>query len=159
MQLGRIAVHKQYVKFTFLQNLKGLYELLDTRTPRGHVEVLPLTAKAPAPKQSDFAWGLALRTDYHTNNRCGRGVVAMSGLDEEIAAFDLIRADLEAAHRGEWALVRDRTLFGPFASFQLAAAAALKRFGLGPYLIRQIGAAPIPLPASLVYPSEQDAKN
>jgi hypothetical protein len=83
----------------------------------------------------------------------------MPSLDDEIAAFDTMKDRLEADHRGQWALVHDGALFGPYSSFQQAAKTAIKRFGLGPYLIRQIGAPPIPLPASLVYPIDQDAKH
>jgi len=72
----------------------------------------------------------------------------MSHFSEEIAAYELLRADLEAEHLGEWALVHDQKLEGVFASFDLAARDAVKRFGRGPYLIRQIGAPPVTLPTS-----------
>lgn len=75
----------------------------------------------------------------------------MAELKDEIAAFEAIRGDLEAAHLGKWALVHDRKLEGTFDSFDDAAMVAVERFGRGPYLIRQIGAPPITLPASVLY--------
>jgi hypothetical protein len=75
----------------------------------------------------------------------------MAHLSEEIAAYEAMRPDLEAEHLGMWALVHDRKLAGIFESFDLAAQDAVKRFGRGPYLIRQIGAPPIVLPASVMY--------
>jgi len=40
---------------------------------------------------------------------------------------------------------------GDFESFEDAAAEAVSRFGRGPYLIREVGAAPMTLPASVLY--------
>jgi hypothetical protein len=76
---------------------------------------------------------------------------AMAGLDDEIAAFNAIKETLEASHRGEWAVVHGRALIGTFQSFQQAANLAIKSFGRGPYLIRQIGVPPVPLPVSVLY--------
>jgi hypothetical protein len=42
-------------------------------------------------------------------------------------------------------------LEGRFESFDEAAKTAVHRFGRGPYLIRQVGAGPITLPASVMY--------
>jgi hypothetical protein len=72
-------------------------------------------------------------------------------LREEIAAYEAIKADLEARALGKWALVHDRVLVGMFASFEESAATAVRNFGRGPYLIRQIGAPPLTLPASVLY--------
>jgi len=47
---------------------------------------------------------------------------------------------------GKWVLVRDRQLVGVYDSFDAAAEEAVKRFGGGPYLIRQIGAQQVNLP-------------
>ena len=76
---------------------------------------------------------------------------AMIELDREIAAYDTMRADLENHHMGEWALVFDGKLIGAFPSFDEAAQLAVQDFGRGPYLIRQIGAPPVTMPASVVY--------
>jgi hypothetical protein len=74
----------------------------------------------------------------------------MATLREEIVAYEAMQADLESAHLGEWALVHERKLIGTFKSFDLAAREAVHRFGRGPYLIRQIGAAALTLPASVM---------
>ena len=75
----------------------------------------------------------------------------MSTLKKEIAAYECMRDDLEAEHNGEWVVVHDEQLVGTYGSFELAADEAVKRFGEGPYLIREIGAAPLVLPASVLY--------
>ena len=76
---------------------------------------------------------------------------AMVELDREIAAYDAMRADLENRHMGEWAVVFNTDLVGIFSSFEDAAQAAVQKFGRGPYLIRQIGAPPVVMPASVIY--------
>jgi len=75
----------------------------------------------------------------------------MASLDDEIAAFNEMKGALEAKHHGEWVVVHDLKLFGTFQSFQQAANRALKTLGLGPYLIRRIGASPVPLPVPILY--------
>ncbi|HEY5411500.1 MAG TPA: hypothetical protein VIJ94_12320 [Caulobacteraceae bacterium] len=72
-------------------------------------------------------------------------------LDDEIAAYEAQRTELEASHLGQWAVIHDRELAGAFDDFQAAAMEAVRRFGRGPYLIRQIGAPLATLPASVVY--------
>jgi hypothetical protein len=75
----------------------------------------------------------------------------MAQLKDEIAAYEALKADLEASHLGKWALVHDRELKGTFDSFDSAANFAVSNYGRGPYLIRQIGAPSITLPASVMY--------
>jgi hypothetical protein len=75
----------------------------------------------------------------------------MTELDDEIAAYETMRSDLEKLHMGEWVLVHNRTLIGTYPTFDEAADTAVRAFGRGPYLIRQIGAAPVTMPASVVY--------
>jgi hypothetical protein len=75
----------------------------------------------------------------------------MTELSREIATFEALQAALEAEHSGKWALIHDGSLVGTFESFDSAATDAVKRFGRGPYLIRQIGASVIILPASVMY--------
>jgi hypothetical protein len=79
---------------------------------------------------------------------------AMVELRDEIAAYEAMRGDLEARFLGKWALVHDRKLIDTYNSFDDAAKEAVQRFGRGPYLIRQIGAPPITLPASVRYRPE-----
>ena len=79
-------------------------------------------------------------------------------LKKEIAAYEEMRADLEAEHLGKWALVHNEELTGIFKSFEQAAETAVEQFGRGPYLIREIGQAPVTLPASVLYhPAPQHA--
>ena len=75
----------------------------------------------------------------------------MAALDTEILAFDTMRPSLESQHMGEWVLVHQEELIGTFASFDEAAQLAVAKFGRGPYLIRQVGAPPVVLPASVMY--------
>jgi len=75
----------------------------------------------------------------------------MSELQNEIAAFDKERDQLELEHSGEWVLFHGGARIGVYESFEQAAEDAVRKFGRGPYLIRQIGAPPIVLPASVVY--------
>ena len=64
----------------------------------------------------------------------------MKILAQERKLYDQLRIALEAQARGQWALIRRNELIGTFASFELAAKEADRRFGRGPYLIREIGA-------------------
>jgi hypothetical protein len=75
----------------------------------------------------------------------------MPELEVEISAYDSMREKLEAEHMGKWVLLHDRQLVGVYDSFDVAAEEAVKRFGGGPYLIRQVGAPQITLPASVMY--------
>ncbi len=75
----------------------------------------------------------------------------MTELTKEIAAYERLRNDLETDHFGKWALVHDEELIGVYDSFQEAADLAIERWGRGPYLIREIGGAPVILPASVLY--------
>ena len=72
-------------------------------------------------------------------------------LQDEIAAYERMQAELETEHNGSWVLIRDGKLQGTFDDFEAAAEDAVKRFGRGPYLIRQVGAGPVTLPASLSF--------
>lgn len=83
----------------------------------------------------------------------------MATIDEEIIAFEKMRAELEKDHMGEWVLIRDQRLVAFFDGFERAAEEAVRQFGRGPYLIRQIGAPPVTLPASVMYhPAHADDK-
>ena len=75
----------------------------------------------------------------------------MAVLEEEIARYNSIRTDLEKEHHGEWVVIHEDELLGTYASLDDAVSAAVFRFGSGPYLIRQIGAPPVSLPASVLY--------
>lgn len=73
----------------------------------------------------------------------------MATLKNEIAAYEGMRNDLELEHLGKWVVMRDEKLVGTYESFEEAAESAVERFGRGPYLIRQVGAPPLVLPASV----------
>jgi hypothetical protein len=75
----------------------------------------------------------------------------MTDLKQDIATYERLRQELEAAYLGKWVLVHEDRLVGVFESFPEAAADAVKRFGRGPYLIRQVGAPPVTLPASVMF--------
>jgi len=75
----------------------------------------------------------------------------MAEIDKEIAAYETMRSDLEAHQMGKWVLVHDLKLIGTYETFEKVAEDAVRRFGSGPYLIRQVGAPPVALPASLMY--------
>ena len=72
-------------------------------------------------------------------------------VNAEIAAYEAMAKELEAKHTGKWVLLRDRQLIGVYDSFEAAANDAVTRFGRGPYLLRQVGAPPVVLPASVMY--------
>jgi hypothetical protein len=72
-------------------------------------------------------------------------------LDREIAAFTANQAELEHRYRGKWVIYHDGALVGDFASFESAAEEAVRRFGRGPYLIRQVGVTEITLPTSVMF--------
>ena len=78
-------------------------------------------------------------------------MAAMTKIDREIAAYDAMRAELENQHMGEWVLFFGEKLIGVFPTLEEAATDAVQKFGRGPYLIRQIGAPPISMPASVMY--------
>jgi hypothetical protein len=75
----------------------------------------------------------------------------MAELSDDIAAYEAMRADLESERLGKWVLFHSKELQGTFDTFDEAAREAVHRFGRGPYLIRQIGAGAITLPASVMY--------
>ena len=75
----------------------------------------------------------------------------MTTLKDEIEAYEAVRLDLEARFLGRWVLMHDRKLVDTYNCFENAADIAVRRFGRGPYLIRQVGAQSIPLPVSVLY--------
>ena len=75
----------------------------------------------------------------------------MSTLSQQIAAYDEMRDVLETDHFSEWVVFYGAQLIDTYDSFESAAEDAVRKFGRGPYLIRQVGAPPIRLPASLQF--------
>jgi hypothetical protein len=72
-------------------------------------------------------------------------------IEHEIQAFEKMREELEKDHMGKWVLFNDGKLLELYDSFNAAAEDAVRRLGRGPYLIRQVGAPALTLPASVVY--------
>ncbi len=77
--------------------------------------------------------------------------MTVATLDRDIEAYEKAQADLEARYNGKWVLFYDAKFVDAFESFELVAQEAVRRFGRGPYLIRQVGAPPMTLPASVMF--------
>lgn len=75
----------------------------------------------------------------------------MSAIENEIAAYEAIQEQLEAEHMGKWLVMRDRKVVGLYDTAESASSEAIRLFGRGPYLIRQVGAPPLRLPVSVIY--------
>ena len=75
----------------------------------------------------------------------------MDQLDREIAAYERAQESLEADHLGEWVVFYNEELFAIYADFQEAAACAVRNFGRGPYLIRQVGRNAHELPPRILH--------
>lgn len=72
-------------------------------------------------------------------------------LDENIAAYEEMRGYLENEHHLKWVVFYNEELVGSYDDFQDAASETVKRFGRGPYLMRQVGARPRRLSSSVQY--------
>ena len=72
-------------------------------------------------------------------------------IDQEITAYEKLRGELEDKYMSRWVLLHEGKLVGVYDDFQIAAEDAIRQFGRGPYLIRQVGAPPITLPASVTW--------
>jgi hypothetical protein len=77
--------------------------------------------------------------------------MAVADIQDDISAFEALRPELEARSMGKWVIFHNRELVGVYDSFEIAAENAVRQFGRGPYLIRQVGAPPVTLPASVMY--------
>ncbi len=75
----------------------------------------------------------------------------MTHLRNDIAAYDRVRPELEANHRGQWAVFHAGDFIGVYPDFESAASEAVERFDAGPYLIRQIGVEAISPPFGIVF--------
>ncbi len=75
----------------------------------------------------------------------------MAGLSEELAAYIGMLDHLEDNYLAQWVVIHNEELVGSYPTFQEAAEDAVRRFGRGPYLIRQVGAPPLTLPVSVVH--------
>ena len=75
----------------------------------------------------------------------------MADLNQEIKAYASMEKELENTNMGKWVVVHECKLAGMYESFEKAAEDAVGKFGRGPYLIKQVGAPPVVLPASVMY--------
>jgi hypothetical protein len=71
-------------------------------------------------------------------------------LETEIRAYEAQREELERHYKGKFVIFRGEEFIGAFDSLDAAADEAVRRFGRGPYLIRQVGVPVEPVPASLI---------
>ena len=72
-------------------------------------------------------------------------------LERELGAYDAMREELERHHLNEWVIIRGDEVAGYFDDVEDCLRSAIKRFGRGPYLIRQVGAPQARLPASALF--------
>jgi len=82
-------------------------------------------------------------------------------LEKEIRAYEAQREELEQHYRGKFVIFHDEEFIGAFDSLDAAAQEAVRRFGRGPYLIRQVGVPSSPVPASLacLWPADTRANH
>ncbi len=74
-------------------------------------------------------------------------------LQTELRAFEAKRAELERNHAGKFVVFKGDEFIGAWDTLNAAAAVAVAKFGRGPYLIRQVGAPPPSVPASVLFGS------
>jgi hypothetical protein len=72
-------------------------------------------------------------------------------LETEIQAYDKKLRELEKVYPGKFVVFKGEEFIGAWDTLNAAAAEAVARFGRGPYLIRQVGAPPPTLPASVLF--------
>lgn len=70
-------------------------------------------------------------------------------LETEIRAYEAKREELERHHKGKFVVFHGEDFVGAFDDFNKAAGEAVRLFGRGPYLIRQVGVTVPPISASL----------
>ena len=63
----------------------------------------------------------------------------MADIEVEIAAYERMQSDLEREHMGKWVVVHDEQLIGAYEDFWDAHEVAVRRFGRGPCLVREVG--------------------
>jgi hypothetical protein len=73
-------------------------------------------------------------------------------LETEIRAYEARREELERHYKGKFVIFHGEDLIGAYDTLDAAAQEAVRQFGRGPYLIRQVGVASSPVPASFAGP-------
>ena len=77
-----------------------------------------------------------------------------ASLHENIAAYQKVKKELRKHHHAlKWVLFYDTELIGVFDKFEDAAWEATRRYGRGPYLMRQVDPPPetIRIPFQVIY--------
>ena len=72
----------------------------------------------------------------------------MATLEQNVAAYDDMREELEKSFMHQWVVIYDEELVGIFPDFQEAAHSAVTQFGPGPYHIKKIGEPPLKIATS-----------
>ena len=75
----------------------------------------------------------------------------MGEAEKNIAFYKEVQQDLESEHMGKWVLIHKAKLVSTYDDLESTAEDAVKKFGAGPYLIRQVGASTVTLPASVMF--------
>lgn len=78
--------------------------------------------------------------------------MSAASLETDIKAYEAQLEELLKYHEGKYVVFYDGSFVDAFDTFQNAADTAVKKYGLGPYLIRKVRSAQSvrPLPASVV---------
>jgi len=84
-----------------------------------------------------------------TTGEHGSDVREPAGIDENIEAYRNMLEQLEQHHNRKWVVIHDRNYIDSFDTFENAVREAARRFGRGPYLIRQVGERRPRLPTSV----------
>ena len=74
-----------------------------------------------------------------------------SSLATEMRTYGARRCELEKLYFGKFIVIKGTEVVGAWDTLAAAAEEAVRRFGRGPYLIRQVGAPPAMLPASVLF--------
>jgi len=72
-------------------------------------------------------------------------------LERELATLEKERNRLKREHAGKFVLIHGGEVIGTYDDFDKAADEGIRLFGREPFLIRQVGAKPVEIPAALVY--------
>ena len=72
-------------------------------------------------------------------------------LETEIRAYDSRIDELRLHHNRKWVVFHEEEFVGAFDTLDNAAEEAFRRFGYGPYLIRQVGEPANVLPPILLH--------
>ena len=77
----------------------------------------------------------------------------MKILKKEIETFEAMKEKLLADYYGKYVIIQDGKFIDSFDTFDNAAREAIRQFGNGPYLIRQVSERPpMTMPASVAFP-------